>query len=456
MTESRRPFEASPAMSGELAALATSIPAASRRICDTELVLRTPLLASVAAAPAGGHAFFKLECEQVTGSFKARGACNAVAALVEDSGSSRRGLATASTGNHALAVAYALRRVPGAAALPASIYVPRTVAAAKMEALRAQGAPLVVVDTDDCIGSEAAALAAASATGVTYVSPYNNPLVVAGQGTIGLEIASQLAASLAAEAAAGSPAAGAYSSGAAAASAAASSASSRPLVVIVPVGGGGLIAGIAAGLKLCAGHRQAVVIGVQPDSNRCLYDSVRAGRILPEGEYVNGATLADGTAGGVEDGSFTFEAVRHAETTLEGVAAAIAAARGRCAAATDANAASCATEPREATTGAGAGAGALAPASAGTAAASAAASAPAVTRLVDGFLTIGEDAIEKGLLWFAATHHKIIEGAAGCSVALLLEHRDGMFAGCDVVAVLCGSNISLRAFRQLLAKHPDV
>lgn len=403
--------------------LKDTIPAAMSRICEAHLVLRTPLLTSAAAAPAGGHAFFKLECEQVTGSFKARGACNSVAALLEDSDACRRGLATASTGNHALAMAYALKRVPGASAIPASIYVPRSVAPAKMETLRAQGAPLVVVDTDDCIGSEAAALAAASASGAAYISPYNNPLVVAGQGTIGVEIAAQL-----------HEASGAEPTG-------------RPLVVIVPVGGGGLVAGIAAGLKLCAGRRDTIVIGVQPDSNRCLFDSVRVGRILPEGEYVNGATLADGTAGGVEEGSFTFEAVRHAETTVESIAAAIDAAKARCKAEAEAAAAE----------GAGAAPTPTAAAAGGASAAEASpAAASKVDRLVDGFLTVSEDAIERGVLWFAATHHKMVEGAAGCSVALLLAHRDGMFAGCDVVAVLCGSNISLRTFRELLAKHPAV
>lgn len=418
---------ASSSATGLLDELCFTIPVAMRRICDPRLVHRTPLLTSAAAAPAGGRAFFKLECEQVTGSFKARGACNSVAALLEDPDSCRRGLATASTGNHALAMAYALKRVPGASVVPASIYVPRSVAPAKMETLRAQGAPLVVVDTDDCVGSEAAALAAASASGAAYISPYNNPLVVAGQGTIGVEIAAQLA-----EAASADP-------------------SGRPLVVIVPVGGGGLIAGIAAGLKLCAGQRDTIVIGVQPDSNRCLFDSVRAGRILPEGEYINGATLADGTAGGVEEGSFTFEAVRHAETTVEGVAVAIEAAKARCKArAAAVDGAGAAAAPTAAT------AGGAASTEASPASASSALLLSKVDRLVDGFLTVSEEAIERGVLWLAATHHKMIEGAAGCSVALLLAHRDGMFAGCDVVAVLCGSNISLRAFRELLAKHRDM
>lgn len=377
---------------------------AHARICVPDLVRRTPLMHSAvlsegASTSQYGRAaiFCKLESEQVTGSFKARGACNTIAKLCAstDAGVRSRGIVTASTGNHALATAYALKRVPTAADLKAAIFVPRTIAPTKLKHLRACGAPVEVVDCTDCIGSEAAALHRATATGAVYVSPYNHRDIVAGQGTIGLEIAQQLDAE---------EKAGVVDR-------------RRPLVVIVPVGGGGLVAGVAAGLKQAAGRR-AVVIGAQPAHSDCMRASVTAGRIVPEGGYTELPTLSDGTAGGIEEGSLTFEACRGAATTLGGLEECIQAARRDSA---DLSAA--------------------------------AAAATSCERLVDAVLTVEEGEIERAVVWMLEEHHKIVEGAAGTGIALVRQLGSTLLAGCTVVTVCCGSNISASAIRSLLSKY---
>jgi threonine dehydratase len=376
---------------------------AHARICVPELVRRTPLMHSAVLSETAstlqyGRAavFCKLESEQVTGSFKARGACNTIAKLstTADAGVRSRGIVTASTGNHALATAYALKRVPTAAALKAAIFVPRTIAPTKLKHLRACGAPVEVVDCTDCIGSEAAALHRANVSGAVYVSPYNHRDIVAGQGTIGLEIAQQLDAE---------EKAGVVDP-------------RRPLVVIVPVGGGGLVAGVAAGLKQAAGRR-AVVIGAQPAHSDCMRASVNAGRIVPEGGYTELPTLSDGTAGGIEEGSFTFEACRGAATTLEGLEKCIEDARKHSAD----------------------------PAAAGA--------ATGCERLVDAVLTVEEGEIERAVVWMLEEHHKIVEGAAGTGIALVRQLGSTLLAGCTVVTVCCGSNISAAAIRSLLSKY---
>jgi threonine dehydratase len=161
-----------------------------------------------------------------------------------------------------------------------------------------------------------------------------------------------------------------------------------------------------------------------------MHASVIAGRVLPEGGYRDEATLSDGTAGGIEDGAATFEACRYAATSVGGVAALLDAARARCA-------------------GAAGGAGAAA-----VAAADAPGAGAGTRRLVDGLLTVPEADIEAAMLFMADVHHKLVEGAAGTGIALLRSHA-ALFAGCDVVIVLCGSNVALSRFRELLAKHPQ-
>lgn len=256
--------------SGSCAAgIAAASVAASKRIYP--YVTPTPLAPAPFLSTAGDcTAFLKLESEQVTGSFKARGAVAKVTSLSSDE--LRRGLLTSSTGNHGLAFAYATAAVPAAAAAPARprVYVPETAVAVKKDRLRAQGVQVVEYGSD-CLEAELRAAEAAEEEGGVYVSPYNDGDVIAGQGTVGLELLAQLPASSAAS-----------------------------LVVFVPVGGGGLAAGIAGVLK--AAHPAVTIVGCQPEASQVMRLSVEAGTIV---DAPSRDTLSDGTAGGVERGSVT-------------------------------------------------------------------------------------------------------------------------------------------------------
>ena len=360
-------------------------------------LLHSPAFSKLSAGPL--HVFLKLESEQVTGSFKARGAANRLLALTP--AERTLGIVTASTGNHALAVAHALNVAPSLKGIPAEIYLPRSVAPAKLKRLRDAGAPLRIVDVDDCIGSEMAALARSKETGRIYVSPYADILVAAGQGTAGLEICEQLS-----RAARQFP-----------------DVANHPLVVLVPVGGGGLSSGVAAIIK--AERRNSIIIGTQPAGNACMLESVRAGRILLEGQYADGATLSDGTAGGIEADSFTFAACRGATTTPEDVAARIDLVRRR----------SCAAAATE-----------------GSTSTSTSTLAPHDETLVDGLLLVSEEEIERAIVAMLDSHSKVVEGAAGTALAALVKYGH-MFQRCTVVVLCCGSNIALETLTKILQRH---
>jgi threonine dehydratase len=180
----------------------------------------------------------KLECLQVSGSFKARGASNKVLTLTE--GARRRGLVTASGGNHGLGVAYAGRR----AGAPVQVYLPASTPGAKAEKLERWGAR-VVFEGDVWDDANAAAREAAARDGMTYVHPFADPAVMAGQGTVGLEILKQFA---------------------------------EVDTVLVAIGGGGLISGTATALK--ASKPGIKVIGVEPVGAPTLKRSVEAGDLV--------------------------------------------------------------------------------------------------------------------------------------------------------------------------------
>lgn len=229
-------------------------------------VRQTPLEPSLwLGRTAGCEVYLKLENLQVTSSFKLRGAANKILSLSKNE--RQRGIVTASTGNHGAAVAFLLRKF----GLSGSIYIPETASSAKVETLRTYGADLVVCGTDG-VEAEMAARRAAEEEDRVYVSPYNDAKIIAGQGTIGLELESQLEGIDA---------------------------------VFCPVGGGGLAAGIAGCLK--ASDARIHFVGCQPDNSAVMYRSVQAGRIVEEPSQ---ATLADGTAGGIEARSITFPLCR--------------------------------------------------------------------------------------------------------------------------------------------------
>jgi len=237
--------------------LAEQVERASARISPH--VVRTSLKKS-------GEVFLKCENLQHTGSFKFRGALNKVLTL--DADALARGVVAASTGNHGRAVAHSLREV-GALG---TIYLPRTTPAGKVEALRAYANVTLEFHGDDGADTEVYARAEAARTGRTFISPYNDVDVIAGQGTIGLELADQCPTLDA---------------------------------VYIAVGGGGLISGVASALK--ARGKTTRVIGCWPDHAPALYASLQAGRLLHSDEYVERPTLSDGTAGGLEPGAITFE-----------------------------------------------------------------------------------------------------------------------------------------------------
>lgn len=226
---------------------------------------KTPLVPCPRLSEAiGGEVHLKLESLQATGSFKLRGA---FARLTAESPTPAR-VVTASTGNHGAAVAHAARSL----GIEAVVYVPRTAAAAKVDKIRTLGA-LVREAGEDCVEAEAAARGESEAEGLVYVSPYNDPEVVAGQGTLGLELVDEVPGGVDA--------------------------------VSISVGGGGLISGTAAALK--AAWADVRIIGASPERSTAMLRSVEAGRILPDEGL---ETLSDGTAGGIEDDSCTFQLCR--------------------------------------------------------------------------------------------------------------------------------------------------
>lgn len=210
----------------------------------------------------GAEVYLKLENLQATGSFKLRGATNALLSL--DEGIDE--VVAASSGNHGLAVAHAARL----AAKRALIFVPEVAASWKIEAIRALGGELRMVPGDPVL-AEAAARQHAAETGSPYVSPYNDPQVIAGQGTIGVELASDL---------------------------------EGIDVLFVSMGGGGLVSGAGGYLKIT---RHTSVIACSPANSAVMHRSLEAGRIV---EVPSLPTLSDGTAGGVEPGAITFDLCR--------------------------------------------------------------------------------------------------------------------------------------------------
>jgi len=231
-----------------------------RHIRETFLE-RSPFLSEAC----GADVYLKLENLQHTGSFKVRGALSKILSLTE--AERERGVVAASTGNHGAAVAYALSIVGGSGA----VFVTESAPPTKIEAIRRWGAEVRTHGTD-CAETEAHARKTADKDGLVYISPYNDPRVIAGQGTIGIELAGRL---------------------------------DRIDAVFVPLGGGGLTSGIAGYLKSVKSGVK--VIGCSPENSQVMIQSVKAGRIL---DMPSLPTLSDGTAGGVEAGSITFELCR--------------------------------------------------------------------------------------------------------------------------------------------------
>ncbi|WP_441245553.1 threonine ammonia-lyase [Kitasatospora sp. McL0602] len=223
--------------------------AAQRRIAG--VVVRTPLLPCPWAATGTRALWLKPESLQPTGAFKLRGAYNRLAALSE--AERARGVVAQSSGNHAQAVAYAA----GLLGIKAVVVMPDTSPAMKVAATRGYGAEVILVAPDerDTLPAQLAA-----EQGYVWVPPYDDPYVIAGQGTVGLEIGEDAPDELD--------------------------------TVLVPVSGGGLISGTAAALKLtCPGVR---VIGVEPELAADAQESLRTGRRVSWPAADTYRTIADG------------------------------------------------------------------------------------------------------------------------------------------------------------------
>ncbi len=223
---------------------------------------QTPLEEAFGLSEAAqGRVYLKLENLQATGSFKLRGALNKVLALNDEQ--RRRGIIAASTGNHALAVAHALSVV----GLRGSIYLPENASPQKLAMLRRYDVDLMFHGTDG-VEAEREARRVSEAEGRVYVSPYNDPHVVGGQGTVAAELLREL---------------------------------DEVDGVLVSVGGGGFIAGVAGYLK--AARPGVEVIGCLPQNSPVMYESIRAGRVV---DMPSLPSLSDGTAGGIEADAITF------------------------------------------------------------------------------------------------------------------------------------------------------
>jgi len=230
------------------------------------LVKRTPLVRSRFLSDfCGGEVYLKLENLQTTSSFKIRGALNKMLHLsIKEM---KQGVVTASAGNHGLAVAIGAEKLN----LSVKIVVPKSTPKVKVDKIRKHNAELIL-HGDIYDEAEQKAIDLARRNGLTYVSPYNGRLVVAGQGTIGLEILEDL----------------------------------RVVdVVMVPVGGGGLISGISVAVKSIEPSVQ--IVGVQSEASPVMYESVKAGRIVA---VEMRESIADGLFGGIEKDSITFGIVQ--------------------------------------------------------------------------------------------------------------------------------------------------
>ena len=225
-------------------------------------VRTTPMTHSEALSQLTGCTVY-LKCEQLqhTGSFKMRGATNKLRML--GSTALETGVITSSTGNHGKAVSLAGRR----AGVAVTVYAPSNAAQSKLDAIRELGGTVVMVE-GGALAAELEARRAAQRQEIPYISPYNDLDVIAGQGTIAMEMQEQCP---------------------------------DLDVVLASVGGGGLISGI--GTVYSALSPATEIVGCWPANAPSMHACLEAGAIVEAEEL---ATISDGTAGGVEAGSFTF------------------------------------------------------------------------------------------------------------------------------------------------------
>lgn len=262
------------------------IDSASVRDAVEQFTDMTPVMSRQVA---GMHVWLKCENLQRTGSFKVRGAAAALGALARDV--KARGVVACSSGNHGRAVAYVAKSM----GIPATICVPQWIDPQKLTAIKLNEAQ-VVADGKTYDESEAEAIRLAQERSLAFVGPFDDLNVIAGQGTLGLELLDQI---------------------------------ENLRTVVIPVSGGGLAAGVAHALK--SRKADIEVVGVSASSARVMLASLQVGRpvTLPETE-----TLATALAGGIgQQNRYTLQAVqslvdRHVEVSEEEIADAIRFAAG--------------------------------------------------------------------------------------------------------------------------------
>ena len=240
--------------------IANKVEIAEKRIRQN--TLHTPLLeAKILSEAISGKVYLKLENEQYTGSFKARGSLNKLLSITD----TKQHVVTASTGNHGLGFS----RAVDITGLNGTVFLPPHASQAKVKKLKNYPVTLEFFGNNS-LETELHAKAYAKANGAVWVSPYNDEEIIAGQGTIGIEL------------------------------------SQAPIdidEVLITIGGGGLISGIGAYLK--THHPNIKIVGCQPAHSPEMTLSLKAGKIVdyPEAK----ATLSDGSAGGIEPNAITFE-----------------------------------------------------------------------------------------------------------------------------------------------------
>lgn len=305
-------------------------------------VLTTPLeYSSALSRLTGCEVYLKCEHLQRTGSFKFRGASNKLRLL---SPSQReKGVVTASSGNHGLAMAMAARSL----GTEVEVYVPEHASPAKTEAIRLLGAKLVHVP-GDALAAELTAMHQAGLGNKAYVPPYNDSEVIAGQGTIAMEMLEQ---------------------------------ENNFDAVFVSVGGGGMISGIGTAFR--ARSPRTEIVGCWPANAPSMHASLAAGRIV---EIVETDTISDGTAGGIEPDAVTFRICQ---------------------------------------------------------------------QVIDHCALVTETEIRNAMRLLAASERWMVEGAAGVAMAGMLQNAS-RYQGQRVAIVLCGRNISLEKYLEVLTQAPDL
>ena len=223
-------------------------------------IVKTPLIHSNSLSSiSDSNVFLKLENFQHTGSFKLRGAMNKILNLPDKSIS----VVAASSGNHGAAVAYSLRNLK----MKGLVYVPENAVPSKVKLIKKYGVEVRYSGNDSLI-AESSAILYAEENNLSFVSPYNDIDVISGQGTIGVEMINQL----------------------------------KDLdVVFITVGGGGLISGVGGYLKSI--NSNIKIIGCSPENSPVMKISLNKGKII---EFDSLPTLSEGSAGGIERDSITY------------------------------------------------------------------------------------------------------------------------------------------------------